>query len=122
MLIQIRLLLTRARRRRMVGASIVLVALLASIVGNALTFYFFESGQSLGDSFWYSVISITTIGYGDLSATEIGSRIGTVVFITVVGLTAFTAAAVGAGLADVAVLRPVDRHAAGFLWQFHRVA
>ena len=91
MLIQIRLLLTRARRRRMVGASIVLVALLASIVGNALTFYFFESGQSLGDSFWYSIISITTIGYGDLSATAIGSRIGTIVFITVVGLTAFTA-------------------------------
>ena len=75
----------------MVGASIVLVALLASIVGNALTFYFFESGHSLGDSFWYSMISITTIGYGDLSATAIGSRIGTIVFITLVGLTAFTA-------------------------------
>jgi len=91
MLLLIRIFLTRARRRRIVGAGLVLAALLTSIVGNALTFYFFESGQTIGDSFWYSVISITTIGYGDLSANTFGSRIGTIVFITVVGLTAFTA-------------------------------
>ena len=91
MLILIRVFLNRARRQRIVGAIFVLAALLASIIGNALTFYLFESGQSIGDSFWYSMISITTIGYGDLSATTIGARIGTIVFITVVGLTAFTA-------------------------------
>jgi len=74
-----------------------LAALLSSIVGNAMTFYFFERGVrpelSVGDSFWYSMISITTIGYGDLSATTIGARLGTIVFITIVGLTAFTASA-----------------------------
>ena len=85
MLILIRVFLNRARRQRIVGAIFVLAALLASIIGNALTFYLFESGQSIGDSFWYSMISITTIGYGDLSATTIGARIGTIVFITVVG-------------------------------------
>ena len=85
----------RVRRKRGVGASFVLATLLISIIGNATTFFFFERAArpelSVGDSLWYSMISITTIGYGDLSATTVGSRIGTIFFITIVGLTAFTA-------------------------------
>ncbi len=93
----IRVNFRRARRRRKVGVAIVLGALLISIAGNAMTFFLFERGSnpelSVGDSFWYSMISITTIGYGDLSATTLGARLGTIAFITVMGLTAFTAAA-----------------------------
>ena len=74
-----------------------MAALLISITGNAMTFFFFERGArpelSVGDSFWYSMISITTIGYGDLTANTAGSRIGTIFFITLLGLTAFTASA-----------------------------
>ena len=77
------------------GGGFVLGALILSILGNATTFYFFERAArpelSVGDSLWYSMISITTIGYGDLSATTVGSRVGTIFFITLVGLTAFTA-------------------------------
>ena len=68
-----------------------------SILGNALTFFFFESpvqpDLTIADSFWYSIISITTIGYGDFFPTTLGARIGTVVFIVFVGLVAFTATA-----------------------------
>ncbi|MDA1128243.1 MAG: ion channel [Chloroflexi bacterium] len=97
MLDQLKRGLTRVRRRPGVGASFVVAALLISITGNAMTFYFFERGArpelSVADSFWYSMISITTIGYGDLTANTTGSRIGTIFFITLLGLTAFTASA-----------------------------
>lgn len=71
--------------------------LATSIVGNALAFFFFESPVqpelTIADSFWYSIISITTIGYGDYSASTLGARIGTIVFIVIVGLVAFTSTA-----------------------------
>ena len=70
--------------------------LVVSIVGNTLFFYFFERdiehGLTIWDSLWYSVISISTIGYGDYSATTSGARIGTAVFIIIIGLATFTTA------------------------------
>lgn len=82
------------RRRRAGGFGVVggLVAL--SLVGNAVTFYLFDKplkpDLTWSDAFWYSIVSITTVGYGDFSATTPGARIGTVVFIMFLGLAAFT--------------------------------
>ncbi len=94
MFLSLRILVQRARRRRNLGLLLVLTLLGGSILGNALTFFFFEGAArpelTVWDSIWYSIISITTIGYGDFSATTAGARIGTVVFITVFGLAAFT--------------------------------
>ncbi len=68
--------------------------MVVSVLGKTASFYVFERTAdpppTVWDSFWYSVISITTIGYGDFSATTLGSRIGTAVFIVVIGLAAFT--------------------------------
>jgi voltage-gated potassium channel len=70
------------------------ILLLVAILGNAITFYTFESAVqptlSWADALWHSVVSITTIGYGDLVATTAGARIGTFVFIVVLGLASFS--------------------------------
>lgn len=73
-----------------------MVAILLSIalLGNAACFYIFERavkpGLGLGDSLWFSVVSIATIGYGDFFPTTLGARLGTVVFIVLLGLASFS--------------------------------
>lgn len=87
------------RSRKLVGLVFVFTILLACIVGNATCFYIFDGPFLEGparpdvtyeDALWYSVVSITTIGYGDLSATSTGARLGTVFFIIMIGLSTFT--------------------------------
>ena len=89
-------LLRRISRRRGLGVAFLLGVLVLAIAGNTATFYVFERNAepapTIWDSFWYSVISITTIGYGDFSAETLGARMGTAIFIVVIGLVAFTTA------------------------------
>ena len=77
------------------GLLLVLAGL--SIAGNTITFFVFERldhrDVTIFDSLWYSIVSITTIGYGDFSAQSLGARLGTIFFIVIAGLTTFTAAA-----------------------------
>ena len=109
-------LIRLARRRKDVGIGLLLVVLVASVVGNALTFFLFDRGGqpdlTIADAFWYSVVSITTIGYGDLSAASLGSRLGTVVFIIVLGLAAFTSA-LGMGIDWILDLQYKERSGMG---------
>ncbi|MBC8289333.1 MAG: potassium channel protein [Planctomycetes bacterium] len=97
-LFQLARLYRRLRFKRYIGLGTIIGLLLIAIIGNSICFYLFdgplhaEAGTPLTieDSLWYSVISMTTIGYGDFSATSTGARIGTVVFVVMLGLGSFT--------------------------------
>ncbi len=46
--------------------------------------------QSIGDAFWYSMVTMTTVGYGDLyPVTAVGKVIGSVFLLLSLGLLAF---------------------------------
>ena len=94
LLLQLIRMARRFRGKRGTAFVAALGFLLLCLLGNAITFYAFDrahqDGLTFGDALWYSVISITTIGYGDYSAQSFGARLGTVVFIVVFGLTAFS--------------------------------
>ena len=66
---------------------------LGAIALNSACFYYFEKAVkvelTLWDSFWLSFTTITTVGYGDYSASTVGGRVATMVLLYGVGLATF---------------------------------
>ena len=84
-------LLRQIRRRKELSAAFLVLVIIAAISGNTLTYVVFDDA-TISDGLWFSVVSITTIGYGDVSSSSVGARIGTAFFIILVGLATFTTA------------------------------
>lgn len=56
---------------------LIIITILALILGIGTVFYHYSEGWSLVDSFYFSTITLTTIGYGDLAPTTDGAKIFT---------------------------------------------
>jgi voltage-gated potassium channel len=55
----------------------------ASMVGVGTVAYHFLEGWSLLDSLYFSVVTLATVGYGDLTPTTVPAKLFTVAYITV---------------------------------------
>lgn len=86
--------LRRAYHNRHIRRIVVVLGLAVfCIFLNSACFYYFEHVKkpalTLWDSVWLSFTTITTVGYGDYSATTVGGRIATMVLLYLVGLACF---------------------------------
>ncbi len=62
------------------------ITLIFVIISGAILFYFFEFGvnpnvNSIDDALWYILITITTVGYGDIYPHTVGGRFATLIII-----------------------------------------
>ena len=55
------------------------------IVGHTAAMIYFEKFP-VGDAFWLTLTSVTTVGYGDLSATTLAGRLSTILIVYVAGI------------------------------------
>ncbi len=56
---------------------LIIIIILAVILGIGTAFYTYSEGWSILDAFYFSTITLTTIGYGDLYPTTEGAKIFT---------------------------------------------
>ena len=61
--------------------SLTILALLATIVGGGTVFFRVVEGWSWIDAYFFSVVTLSTVGYGNLVPATVLGKIGTTVFI-----------------------------------------
>ncbi len=75
-------------------------AILIILFSGTIIFYIVEHGQNpqmtgLDDALWYMVVTITTVGYGDISAqTNAGRMVGVVIMFAGIGFISFLTATI----------------------------
>jgi voltage-gated potassium channel len=62
----------------------------ALVLTGTLVYWRFEDGWSFVDALYFSVVTLTTVGYGDLHPTSDGTQIFTIIYI-LTGLGVFVA-------------------------------
>jgi voltage-gated potassium channel len=100
--------LTLRRARRLIGGTVVVITLIGGVLGRLLDPHSFHS---LGVAMWWSLQTVTTVGYGDVVPTSVGGRIvGSVVMVAGIGFITVITAVVTSMFAQAATRRTLQGH------------
>ena len=98
-----------ARRSELLGVVSVVGALL--VLASSLMFYIEQSAQpekfsSIPETMWWSIITVTTVGYGDVAPITVGGRLlAGVIALLGIGIFALPAGILGSGFMEQFALR-----------------
>lgn len=88
--------------------------LVSVLVTSGTIFYWQAEGWSVVDSLYFSVITLTTVGYGDLAPTSTGGKLFTVAYILLgLGLLVSFLSMIARHAIDLRVERQSRRKASG---------
>lgn len=63
----------------------IVISAVTLIILASVAFWLFEPDQKLIDAFWWSIVTATTVGYGDISPESLGGRI-VGIFLMILGI------------------------------------
>ena len=82
----------------------VLLLILGMIVASAIGLWWLEPGRPLLDWLWWSIVTITTVGYGDLTPSTVPGRIiGIVLMFSGIGVLSMFTATIASFFVDLQV-------------------
>jgi voltage-gated potassium channel len=95
--------LTLRRARRLIGGTVIVITLAGGVAGRLLDPHDFPS---LGAALWWSLQTVTTVGYGDVvPVTPVGRIVGAVLMVAGIGFITVITAVVTSMFAQAAARR-----------------
>ncbi len=96
----------------------IILVLVILVIFSAAGMAYFEENRTFKDALWWSVVTMTTVGYGDISPVTLGGRIiGTIIMVLGIGILGTFTATIASVFVDKKLKE--DRGMGSFAFENH---